>query len=124
MLGSRGHVIRRRWPRFPAPDFHGNDGAADFLRSADLAWHFGALSPRRNGLAVFQNRSHPFARQFGDVSNRVLVGVAVCGQVIKVGYACDKATVALAIDHRPVPDSVHSLPSTRRTTARGVSRGK
>jgi hypothetical protein len=41
-------------------------------------------------LAVFQNRSHPFARQFGDVSNRVLVGVAVCGQVIKVGMLAIK----------------------------------
>src|ERR1700730_2180200 len=101
--GSGGHVIGRSWPRFPAPDFHRDDCPSYFLGS-DLARHFGALSPRGNGLAAFDSRSHALARQFGDMSDRVLVGVTVCGQVIKVGNAGDETAIVLAIDHRPVPD--------------------
>jgi hypothetical protein len=74
-------------------------------------------------LAAFHSRSHALARQLGDMNDCVLVGVAICGQVIKIGNAGDKATVALTIDHRPVPDPVHVLPASRRTPP-GASAGE
>src|SRR4030088_2663654 len=67
------------------------------------------------GCPAFYSGPHMFARELGDGSHRGLVGVTVCGEVPKVGNACDEAAVVLAIDHRPVPDSVHALPSARRT---------
>jgi len=74
-------------------------------------------------LAAFHSRSDALGRQFGDMSHRVLVGVTVCGQVIKVRNASDEVTVALAIDHRPIPDSVHALALCARDIPR-VSAGE
>ena len=45
------------------------------------------------------SRSRALARQLGNMSHRVLVGVTVCGQVIKDGNARDEAAIGLAIDH-------------------------
>src|SRR4029077_6543325 len=63
---------------------------------------------RRNRLAVFYNGPHTFARQVGNMRHCILVGVAICGEVPKVRDARDEAAIALAIDHRPVPNSVHA----------------
>jgi hypothetical protein len=90
----------------------------------DVTWHFRGLPSRWNLLTVVQGSPHTLARQLGDMSHRVFVGVTVCGQVIKIGNAGDKTTVALAIDHCPIPNSVHPPPLHTQATTKGVSRGK
>jgi hypothetical protein len=59
-------------------------------------------------LAIVYRRSHVLACQLGDVDDRILVAVTVCGQVSKIRDACDETAVVLVIDHRPVPNSVHA----------------
>ena len=62
-----------------------------------MARHFRGVALRRNWLAIVHNSPHTFASQLGDVSNRVLVGVAICGEVPKVGNASDEAAITLAM---------------------------
>jgi hypothetical protein len=50
-------------------------------------------------LAVIYRGPHTFSRQRGDVSDRVLVGMAICRQVPKIRDACDETAVVLAVDH-------------------------
>jgi hypothetical protein len=45
------------------------------------ARHGSGLAPRRNWFPAFHSRPHMFACQLGDVSHRILVGVAVCRKV-------------------------------------------
>ena len=49
-------------------------------------------------MAVVYSGPHTFSRQVGNVSHRVLVGVAICGEVPKVGNASDEPAITLAID--------------------------
>ena len=103
-------MVRRSRPCFPAPDLYRDDGAANLFGS-DVVRHFRKLPPAGNGLAVVYSGPHTFSRQVGNVSHRVLVGIAICGEVPKIRDACNEAAIILAIDHRPVPNSVHaSLP--------------
>jgi hypothetical protein len=48
-------------------------------------------------LAIVHNSPHTFSSQLGDVNNRVLVSVAICGEVPKVGNASDEAAITLAM---------------------------
>jgi hypothetical protein len=75
-----------------------------------MARHFGEVAPVGNLLAAFYSRPHTFGGKVGEMSHCVLVGVAVCGEVLKVRNASDEAAVALAIDDCPVPDSLHAFP--------------
>jgi hypothetical protein len=59
-------VIGRRWPRFPAPDFH-RDDCPSYFPGSDLARHVGALSSRGDGLAAFHK---PLAR-VGPADDRI-----------------------------------------------------
>jgi hypothetical protein len=45
--------------------------------------------------------------QGSDASHRVIFVLAIGRKVSQVGNARDKAAIALTIDHRPVPNSVH-----------------
>jgi hypothetical protein len=58
---SRGHVKGRRWPRFPAPNFHRDDSSANLL-GPDMGRQFRTLPSRRNLLTVVQGSPHTFAR--------------------------------------------------------------
>jgi hypothetical protein len=78
--GSSRHVIGRSWPRCPSVHFHRDDGSAHLLGS-DVARHFREVVPLGNRLAVVYGSPHTFARQVGDVSHRVLVGVAIRGEL-------------------------------------------
>ena len=92
----------------PAVDFHRTMAISSLDRR--MAW----LGTSEEGAA--RNRLPPpnspstFASQLGDMSHRALVGVAVCGEVPKVGNASDEAAITLAIDRCPVPDPIHSFP--------------
>ena len=52
---------RAEWPRFPAPNFHRDDGSAHLLGS-DVARHFREVAPLGNRLAVVYGSPHTFAR--------------------------------------------------------------
>jgi len=82
-------VKGRRWPRFSAPDFYRDDRAANLFGS-DVVRHFRKLAPAGNGLAVVYSGPHTFSRQVGNVSHRVLVGVAICGEVQRSGMLATK----------------------------------
>ena len=78
--GSSGHVIGRSWPRFTAPDLHRNSSRAR-PPGIESGSAFGTLAAWGNRLAVVYRGPHTFSRQRGDVSDRVLVGMAICRQV-------------------------------------------
>jgi hypothetical protein len=99
-----------------SPDRHRNHGPADF--GLKIARHFRRLTRTGNRLAALHKCSDMLGCAFRDVSHRVLVGVAVSGEVPKVGNAGDEA-VALANEDCPVPDPRHaSLPLFQPKAAR------
>jgi hypothetical protein len=53
---------------------------------------------------------HMVGGEHRGVSDRVFLVLAVGRQVAQVGNASNEAAIVLAIDHRPVPNSVHASP--------------
>src|ERR1044072_9874407 len=100
------HLERRRRPgRGPLP-LDREDGAADLL-GPEWARQLGQMAPAWHTLSAFDGRSDAFGGQYREMGERVLLGARAHGHIIKIGNARDDAAVALAIDHRPIPNPVH-----------------
>jgi hypothetical protein len=103
---SSRKMVGRRWPSCSAVNLDWDDSAGNLLGSG-VTRHFPERTALRNRLAIVDRRPHALAGQHCDVSHGILVGVSIGGKVPKIWNARDKAAIALAIDHCPVPNSVH-----------------
>src|SRR5258708_8316963 len=104
---SSRKMIGRRWPRCSAVNLDWDDGAGNLLGSG-VTRHFPEGTALRNRLAIVDRRPHAIAGQHGEVGHGILGGVSIGGKVSEIWNARNKAAIVLAIDHCPVPNSVHT----------------
>src|SRR5262245_40293429 len=60
-----------------------------------------------NLLATLHKYAYVLCRKARNMGNGILLRLAPGGDIAKIRNAGDKTTVALAVDHCPVPDAIH-----------------
>src|SRR5262245_22268122 len=75
--------------------------------STEWDWGFGKMALLGKLFASLPKRAYALCLEARNVGNGLFVRLAPGGDIAKIRNAGDKATVALAVDHRPVPDAIH-----------------